>query len=84
MVKRKADHCWLDGPSVRENLDVYLESNVVESVAEIVADIGTEEEAVATSTSEVTVQRLEEAVASGGEVYEVFWLLLELAGFTAW
>ena len=59
--------------------------NVVEeSVEEFVADSGAEEEALATSTSDDTVQRLEEAVARGGEVSEVFWLLLELAGFTAW
>ena len=84
MVKRKADPCWLDGPLVREIFDASLESNVVESVEEVVADSGAAEEVLATSTFEDTVQRLEKAVASGGEVFEVFWMLLELTGFTAW
>ena len=85
MVKRKADPCWVDGPLVREIVEASLVMNVVEeSVEEFVADSGAAEKALATSTSDDTVQRLEEAVARGGEVSEVFWLLLELAGITAW
>ena len=85
MVKRKADPCWANGPVARERVeDPLVDEAAEESASSIVADSGVEEEASAASTVETTVQRLDEVLERGGEAAEVFWLLLELAGFTGW
>ena len=85
MVKRKADLCWANGPVARERVeDPIVNETEEESTSGIVAYSGFEEEASAASTVETTVQRLDEVLERGGEAAEVFWLLLELAGFTGW
>ena len=85
MVKRKANPCWVNGPVAREIVEDPLVTEVVEeSARNLVADSRFEEGTSAASTSEDTIQRLDEVVERGGDAAEVFWLLLELAGFTDW
>lgn len=85
MVKRKANPCWVKGPVAREIVEDTLVMEVVEEPArDIVADSVVEEGTSTASTAEDAIQRLDEVVERGGEAAEVFWLLLELAGFTGW
>ena len=85
MIKRKVDSCWLSGPKAREAVENTLViGSVNEPARDSVADIGVEEKILAASEVEDTVRRLDEVVEQGGEAVEVFWLLLELVGFTVW
>ena len=85
MVKRKAYPCWINGPVARELVDDTPVTGMVdEPVREIVADSIAEERTPTASTNVDAANCLDEVVERGGEAAEIFWLLLELAGYTGW